>query len=241
MSFPYSFFRGVFRILPVAVQNSTLIQSGRRFLVSLVAEHDDIYNQNYFRREVEDSALQAAPLIADAIIQDLRPQSVIDVGCGTGAVLKELNGHGCSCVGLDEADYAVRASRAKGLEIRRFNIEKERWNESLGTFDVALSMEVAEHLPERCSNNYLDLLTHLAPTIVFTAAPPGQGGSDHVNEQPYDYWIGGFETRNYSLDNDVSSRWRRRWSDAGIAACYHRNIMVFRRAGSTMQASNRVS
>jgi len=50
-------------------------------------------------------------------------------------------------------------------------------------FDLAVSMEVAEHLPEQVSEPYIDLLTRLSRVVVFTAARPGLGGSDHVNEQ----------------------------------------------------------
>jgi hypothetical protein len=33
--------------------------------------------------------------------------------------------------------------------------------------------------------------------IVFSAAPPGQGGHDHVNERSYDYWRALFYRRGY--------------------------------------------
>jgi hypothetical protein len=94
-------------------------------------------------------------------------------------------------------------------------------------FDVAISTEVAEHLPERFADRYVDLLTKAAPQIVFTAAFPGQGGADHVNEQPASYWIGKFSARGFAFDEPLSREWRRQWKEAGIARWYWMNAMIF--------------
>jgi hypothetical protein len=55
--------------------------------------------------------------------------------------------------------------------------------------DLAYSFEVAEHLPPELGNRLVAFLAASAPTVVFTAAPPGQGGSGHVNEQERPYWV----------------------------------------------------
>ena len=50
-------------------------------------------------------------------------------------------------------------------------------------FDLALSLEVAEHLPPECGSEFVQTLTDLSSVILFSAAIPFQGGTDHLNEQ----------------------------------------------------------
>jgi hypothetical protein len=91
-------------------------------------------------------------------------------------------------------------------------------------------MEVAEHLPEKAAGRYVDLLTRLSSVIVFTAAPPGQGGQDHINEQPPSYWISKFQDLGFAQDRLLSERWRKIWrGSSAVASWYYENLMIFRR------------
>ena len=45
-----------------------------------------------------------------------------------------------------------------------------------GRADVAVSTEVAEHLPESAADRFVELLTALAPVAVVTAALPDRAG-----------------------------------------------------------------
>jgi hypothetical protein len=65
---------------------------------------------------------------------------------------------------------------------------------------------------------------------VFTAAHPGQGGTDHVNEQPATYWIAKFAKRGFSSDLDLADRWRKDWEASGqVPEFYSQNLMIFRK------------
>jgi hypothetical protein len=62
-----------------------------------------------------------------------------------------------------------------------------------------------------------------------TAATPGQGGTEHVNEQPNEYWIEKFRHRGFALDRETTDRIRRDWARAETAGFYHSNLMIFRK------------
>ena len=61
------------------------------------------------------------------------------------------------------------------------------------------SLEVAEHIPIESADVFIEnLVRHSDGMILFSAAPPGQGGEFHVNEQPYDYWRQKFKRHGYA-------------------------------------------
>lgn len=123
--------------------------------------------------------------------------SVIDFGCGIGAWL--------------EAAHTLGATRLVGIEgewIRNTDtlIDKDLIRiADLATmppffakdFDLAISIEVAEHLPETCADNFVNAITSSSSRVLFSAAIPKQGGIGHVNEQPLLYWVEKFWARRY--------------------------------------------
>jgi cyclopropane fatty-acyl-phospholipid synthase-like methyltransferase len=160
----------------------------------------------------------------------LHPKRVVEVGCGTGALLRELHTQGCTVLGLEYAAAAIAVCHDRGLHVIRFDLEHETFT-NLNKFDVAVSMEVAEHLPERVADRYIALLVSLADFVVFTAAHPGQGGRDHVNEQPPAYWIEKYKARGCALETETSNRWRKDWIASGqVRDWYTANLIVFRRS-----------
>ena len=78
-------------------------------------------------------------------------------------------------------------------------------------------------------NFFVDLLSSLSDHVVMTAAPPGQGGTDHVNEQPNSYWIEKFRKRGFRYDETLTQRTRTDWKEKGAADFYYRNVMIFAR------------
>ncbi len=100
-------------------------------------------------------------------------------------------------------------------------------------YDIAISLEVAEHLPEKVADRYVGLLCGLSSIVIFSAATPGQSGTDHVNEQPHSYWIEKFSARGYSHDGTSSKKFAQEWSVAHVADFYYKNIMVFARKESS--------
>jgi SAM-dependent methyltransferase len=191
--------------------------------------HDWIYDSDYYRIDVEGPAVRSAGTMVRTIMEDLKPTSAVDVGCGTGALLEALRNNGCTVFGLEYANAALRYCRERRLDVAKFDLENDSFRVAR-TFDIALSMEVAEHLPESVADRYVDLLTSLSSVVVLTAAPPGQTGTDHVNEQLPAYWISKFERRGFARADELTERWRNAWKAAGdVASWYYTNLMVFRR------------
>jgi SAM-dependent methyltransferase len=216
-------------LFPTSFRDSTIVAKLKEKLLG----HGWLYDSDYFKREVEAPAARSAESIAHSILNEFAPARVIDVGCGTGALLEALRNRGCEVFGLEYAESALKYCRARQLSVAKFDLKKDVFNID-GNFDLVISMEVAEHLPEMAADHYVDLLTRLSPIIVFTAAPPGQGGTDHINEQPPSYWINKFQRRGFEHAEELSRCWRDTWQSTGnVQDWYYQNLMLFLRIGAT--------
>ena len=187
------------------------------------AGHQEIYDEAYYRnRDAEPSARA----IAKTVTEIFGPERILDVGCGTGDLLDAMRTEGVTGNGLELSDAALKICKERGLAVQKFDLEHDPAPE-LPEIDLVVSTEVAEHLPESCADRYVELLTSYGPSVVFTAAPPGQGGTDHVNEQPPEYWIAKFNRHGFVMKDEETERCRRDWREAGAQPWYYENVLVF--------------
>lgn len=96
--------------------------------------------------------------------------------------------------------------------------------DSCGPFDLAVSLEVAEHLPESHAPNSIASLTELAPLVLFSAAIPHQGGTHHVNEQWPEYWSSLFRERGFRVIDCIRPQI---WNNEDIPYWYRQNTLLF--------------
>lgn len=216
---------GVYRLMPAPFKR--LKKWGLQVLARN-ARHDEIYDEDYYKKIIEPTMEISSQVMASTIAEALKPRTVVDVGCGSGRLLMALRDLGISGVGLEYADAGVAMCRNRGLDVRQFDIEHHSFPDIKP--DVVISTEVAEHLPESCADRFVDLLCHFATEVVLTAAQPSVGGTDHVNEQPTDYWIKKFAARGYVFQREQSLQWRSDWREKGVAHCFYSTTMIFRKS-----------
>lgn len=142
---------------------------------------------------------------------------IIDVGCGPGIYVKALRELGYEVDGIDPDP------RCPERQVSMFDVE--------GKYDLAICLEVAEHIDESLADDVVKKLTELAPTIIFTAAQPGQGGHGHINCQPKEYWERKFGKLNFVVDRELTERFI-----IAIQQGYHmgwlpRNVQIFKSYG----------
>ncbi|MEG3960067.1 glycosyltransferase [Microcoleus sp. herbarium2] len=168
------------------------------------------------------SAREIIPLLLD-LLQPILPKSVVDVGCGTGSWLAAFQKLGIAdCLGID-GDYVDRTL----LQIPLNQFQSADLKQPLQInrkFDLAISLEVAEHLPATCAENFVNSLTQLAPMILFSAAIPFQGGVEHVNEQWPQYWVYYFQKNGYAV---IDCLRKKIWNNDKVEPWYAQNILIF--------------
>jgi SAM-dependent methyltransferase len=181
------------------------------------------YDLSYYRSEALDPGLRSPKIVVPIVISLVHPKSVVDVGCGVGHWLSEFRKLGVDRVlGLDGSyidpewlvipkDLFRAADLSKPLQLR----EK---------FDLAISLEVAEHLPEASAATFVESLVNLAPVVLFSCAIPKQGGTQHVNEQWPEYWRLLFQKHGYCMLDLIR---KVIWKNPEVKFWYRQNTFLF--------------
>ncbi|HEV2336255.1 MAG TPA: class I SAM-dependent methyltransferase [Stellaceae bacterium] len=176
-----------------------------------------------FYRTLDETAEASAERIWPILREILPVESVVDVGCSEGGWLAAARRCGIfDVLGLDGPWVDELSLKIPVAQFRRVRLDAPF---AVGRrFDLALSLEVAEHLPAERAADFIAELTALAPVVLFSAAIPGQGGVHHVNEQWPSYWAGLFAERGYRAVDVLRPRV---WNDKLIAYWYRQNLVLF--------------
>lgn len=180
------------------------------------------YDEDFYH-DREDGARSSAHAIVPVIHERLAPDSVVDVGCGTGTWLGVFQEQGVSrLVGIEGEWVSSDMFSVAGAELRTADLSQPL--EMNGRFDLAVSIEVAEHLPPSRAGSFVSDLCRLAPVVLFSAAVPLQGGNHHVNEQWPDYWVERFRDRGYEVVDLIRPLF---WDDDRVSVWYRQNSFLF--------------
>ena len=180
------------------------------------------YSEDFFAKEAEPSSTSAAEVVP-YLVDLLDPRSIVDVGCGCGHWLAAFKEQGVEDVlGIDGAHVPVDCLRVAPAEFRAADLTGDF---DVGrTFDLAVSLEVAEHLPESAAKHFVSSLARLSRLVIFSAAVPFQGGRDHVNEQWQDYWRALFELEGFVPTDVLRTRF---WRNERIEPYYTQNMVLY--------------
>jgi SAM-dependent methyltransferase len=181
------------------------------------------YDDNFFSA-IEEVVLDSARVVVPILLELISPTSVLDVGCGRGAWLRAFEERGVKVLrGLD----GTYVDSARLLVDPQCFTPMDLSSQSCtiaGRYDVALCLEVAEHLPAKFGDRLIEALTEAAPVVVFSAAVPGQGGIHHVNEQWPNHWTQRFAKRGFRMLDPLRPRVR---NDARVAWFYRQNMLLY--------------
>lgn len=183
-----------------------------------------MYGRAEFERQQERSRVAAGAIIP-LVLRATGARSVVDVGCGVGTWLAACAENGIEdYLGID--GYHVDADL---LQIPREHFRTADLRQPLAfdrAYDLALSVEVAEHLPPDAGPPLVQQLTGAAPAVLFSAAVPGQTGPGHINERWQSYWVGLFESHDYFPVDEVRPAI---WNRGEIPFWYRQNVILYLR------------
>lgn len=171
-----------------------------------------------------DSSLRSARIVLQDLFERRACNVVVDVGCGVGAWLKAARDLGVAHVRgfdgpwVDDAQLLIPAE-----SFARINFESPDWPD-LGRADLAMSLEVAEHLTPAAGGRLVERLCACAPVVLFSAATPCQGGEGHQNEQWQSYWAKAFAAHGYRPSLALR---RAVWANDDVNFWYRQNAVLY--------------
>jgi SAM-dependent methyltransferase len=180
-----------------------------------------LYDAAFFSR-IKSLSYSSARSVLPIVQQVIGFRSVVDLGCGVGTWLAA-----CSELGVTDLlgiDGSYVETSALVIDAKHFmahdltlplNIEKR--------YDLAISMEVAEHLPESAADVFVQSLCSLSDAVLFSAAVPGQGGNNHTNEQWPTYWGQKFAVHGFCMIDCIRAQI---WDDESVAPWYRQNAFL---------------
>jgi 2-polyprenyl-3-methyl-5-hydroxy-6-metoxy-1,4-benzoquinol methylase len=183
----------------------------------------------YIHDEITHNS-SAAERVLPVLFSIFKPKSILDVGCGLGNWIEVAKKMGVEeVVGVD-GSYVNRTLLK--IDDKEF-IEKDLTKpfDLNSKFDLAICLEVAEHLTETSADILIQSIVAHADVVMFSAAIPGQGGQNHINEQWPTYWQEIFEKYDYDMIDFFRPKI---WNDNGIERWYRQNMFLVVKKGHSL-------
>ncbi len=184
-----------------------------------------VYDDSFYDSQVQDSLTSAeivVPLVLSMI--DPPPKSVVDVGCGLGAWLSVFQRNGIKqTLGID-GDHVTRERLMIATEDFLATNLSQPFDPGR-TFDLAISLEVGEHITHSNVRNFVHSIANLAPIVLFSAAVPCQGGVNHVNEQWPEYWQSLFAEVGFVMSDPIRKQ-KAVWGEPRVCYWYRQNMFL---------------
>lgn len=121
-------------------------------------------------------------------------ESMVDVGCGPGGMVKFTKSLGIKSIGVDGDNSIIREIEN---DFYLHDYSKGLFETNLN-FDLCWCVEFLEHVDALYKDNYFDTFKK-CKYVFCTFAPKGKGGYHHVNTQDEAYWIETFEMFNFKF------------------------------------------
>jgi SAM-dependent methyltransferase len=141
--------------------------------------------------------------VAEGIVRDLHPTSVLDAGCAMGFLVEALAQRGVDAWGIDVSEYAV----SQAHESIRDRVQARSLTKPLERrYDLITCIEVVEHIPPEEVDQAIANLCAATDRLLLSTTPQDFGEPTHVNVQPPEAWSAALARHGFfrEVDRDFS-------------------------------------
>ncbi|MEO7385977.1 MAG: methyltransferase domain-containing protein [Gammaproteobacteria bacterium] len=186
----------------------------------------DLYTDEFYGHHVAGSTRSAGHFLRH-LFTYFKPASMVDFGAGVGAWLATARKLGVADLLAVDGDWA-RSPKKVDPAVPYFHTDLETPIRLERRFDLAMSVEVAEHLQESRAAGFIEDLTLASDIVLFGAAMKDQGGVNHINEQDQYYWINLFADLQYEYVDFFRAPF---WRNTEVEPWYIQNTFLFVSSG----------
>ena len=189
-----------------------------------------LYNDDFFLWHILH-AREYSIKNMDWYIDTYNPKSIVDFGCGIASYLESGFNKGVKILkGFDiGGEYAKKYTPIIVEEyVEYLDCTKEI---NCGKYDCVISFETAEHIDPNGTDSFLkNIINALSKDgrILFTAAPPGQEGTGHINCETKEFWLQKFYNLGHTLDQKMLSEIKHNWNIIGCPSYINENLLVLK-------------
>ncbi len=125
-------------------------------LIGTLSDVDQVYDERFFQRNMAQEA-PSATAVAEILVEEFRPGSPVDVGCGVVTYLGTFEKLGVDVYGFDGSRNTIEHNLIDRDKLARINLR--RVHDFKREWDVCTCFEVAEHLREKYGQRLVETLT----------------------------------------------------------------------------------
>lgn len=173
------------------------------------------YGSSYFRHECgvpyerNKHWLGFFDRIAESIVKDLRPTSVLDAGCAMGFLVEMLRKRGVEAWGIDVSEYAISQAHES---VREYCQVASITEPPSRRYDLTVCIEVLEHIPPAETDAAIASLCASSDRILFSSTPEDQGEATHLNVRPVEAWSTAMAREGFFRDLDRDTSYLTPWA-----------------------------
>lgn len=168
----------------------------------------ELYNAEYYHSgcgpipyEEPEHWVNFFGMIADRIVADIHPKTVLDAGCAMGYLVAALRDRGVEAYGVDISAYAISKVREDVRPFCKVGSLTEPLPAGLpDRYDLVVTIEVLEHLYAEDGKQAIRNLCQLTDKVLFTSTPDDFTEPTHVNVQQREYWCRAFFENGFMDD-----------------------------------------
>jgi SAM-dependent methyltransferase len=147
--------------------------------------------------------------IAERIVSDIQPHTVLDTGCAMGFLVEALRDRGVEAYGVDISEYAIQNVIP--------DLQPYCWVGSVieafpRSYDLIVCIEVLEHLKPREAEKALENICRHTDDVLFSSTPFDYKEATHFNVQPPEHWAELFARQGFLRDVDYDASFITPWA-----------------------------
>lgn len=147
--------------------------------------------------------------IADRIVADFAPKTVLDAGCAWGFLVEALRARGINAHGIDISEFAIGKVAPEIAPFCKVGSIAEPFDTR---YDLIVTMEVVEHMPPQDADRAIANLAAHTDRVLFSSSPFDLREPTHQSVRPSEGWAEAFARAKFFRDVDYDAGYVTPWA-----------------------------